>query len=214
MNSINPKTYMIAAGVGVFIGVGFVYTQNAALSSAKSALAVESKDYKPRDQVAKELQDTQQKLASEQAETAHLEANVSAASYVPSLLMDLANFGKAHGLLITGVRPEQDSTPKKADDKKPYDELKIQVTGRGTYAQVEDFVASLTKFPKIVAMRMLSIQPVSHSPADQGPDPHWVTVTAEIKAFVFKSGTTDASDSTDGSQKVALNATGDTQHAG
>jgi Tfp pilus assembly protein PilO len=163
----------------------FEYTRLGDVERRVSKLRTEVSDPKA---VKTRLDQSSMKLEGAQQSLMHLEANVSSAAYVPSLLRDLDGYGKQNGIAVTGVRP----APKKPGDdeaksknQKPYDELSIQVTGQGDFDSIENFVANLPKFPKIVAARMISIEPARTS----GPEKKTglLNMTVELKAYVFKA---------------------------
>jgi Tfp pilus assembly protein PilO len=122
--------------------------------------------------------------ASEQL--AHLEKGIPEIAYIPTMLKELETFGKANGIEVHGVRPVP--APKDKDSKnkrkaKPYNELTIEIKGRGNYRAVLNFIAALKTFPKIVAARTVSLQPKSGAKANETSV---LDVTIELRAFLFK----------------------------
>ena len=181
----NPKAFMYLA-VGAIVAGGaacfFEYTKLGSANDNVAKLRTQVSDPK---EVQKKLDDSNMKLEGAKQSLAHLEVNVSSAAYVPSMLRDLDSFGRQNGITVTGVKP----TPKHSDNpaadaKKPYDELVIQVTGNGSFDAIKSFVENLSKFPKVVATHMISIEPVRTS----GPDTPkgLLAMTVELKAYVFK----------------------------
>ena len=160
----------------------------------------------------KDLADAQSNLADCSQKLQHLELSVTQASYVPTLLTDLEKCGKANGIEVTGVRPIEDpaSRTKSKDsmEKKPYDEQNIEVKGRGTYADVQKFVAAMQTFPKIVAVRMLDLAPKT-GPGETGDT---LDVTIDLRAYIFAPppGTAPAN----GAPQATAMSSGVTNHAG
>jgi Tfp pilus assembly protein PilO len=184
----NPKAFMYLALGTVVIGGGLCYFQYTKLGEVKSRVAKLKTEVSDPNAVKARLDDSSMKLEGAKQSLVHLEANVSSAAYVPSLLQDLDTYGKQNGIAVTGVRPapkKPGEDAAKAKSQKPYDELNIQVTGTGSFDSVEKFVTNLPSFPKIVAARMVSIEPARSS----GPDakPGLLNVTVQLKAYVFKA---------------------------
>lgn len=186
----NPKTFMYLALVTVAAGGGLCFWQYSKLKEIDvrvNTLRTEVSD--PR-AVQAHLDDSIAKLNASKQSLQHLEANVSDVAYVPSLLHDLDAFGKANGISVTGVRPTPKPTGSPVDAKtqaaKPYDELTITVTGTGDWASIERFVDNLPNFPKIVAARMISIEPSNQTKIANAPDGS-LNLTLDLKAYVFKT---------------------------
>ncbi|MHB8637251.1 MAG: type IV pilus inner membrane component PilO [Fimbriimonadaceae bacterium] len=183
----NPKAFMYLALSTVLVGGGLCYYQFTKLGDLRGRVAKLRGEVSDPKSVKEKLDQSSMKLQGAQQSLMHLEANVSSAAYVPSLLRDLDGYGKQNGIDVTGVRP---APPKPGDDvakakaTKPYDELNIQVTGTGSFKSIENFVANLPSFPKIVAARMVSIEPARTSAADAKPGT--LNMTVQLLAYVFK----------------------------
>lgn len=135
----------------------------------------------------------------------HLEQNVSTRDYVPTMLSELQDLGLRSGLRVTGVRPQpkkvapkptpSDKDKEKTDDKngapmekvkeerKPYDELDVEVEGKGHFGDVVAFLQRLTSFPKIIAVRGVTINTVQTLNQTGTPD---LDVKFVIRAYIFK----------------------------
>ncbi len=180
----NPKLFLIMAIVVLAAGSGGVYMQFGALSSEESKISALKKDVRDPKSMQAEVDNSAKQLADCMVELNHLEKGVPETAYIPTLLTDLEKAGKANGIMVTGVRP----VPKVAvkDDKmtrKAYDELDIEVKGTGNYAAVMKFVSALNSFPKIVAARMVTLNPKSDA-SKKGPG-DVLDVTIQLKAYVF-----------------------------
>lgn len=189
----NPKAFMYLALGTVAIGGGLCYFQYTKLGEVKARVAKLRSEVSDPGAVKTRLDQSNLQLEGAKQSLVHLEANVSSAAYVPSLLRDLDGYGKQNGIAVTGVRPAQKKAGEddaKARAKRPYDELNIQVTGTGTFDSIQNFVTNLAKFPKIVAARMVSIEPARAS----GPSakPGLLNMTVQLKAYVFKQDASQA----------------------
>ena len=183
----NPKAFMYLALGTVVIGGSLCYFQYTKYGDVRARIAKLRTEASDPKAVQSQLAESTTQLEGAKQALLHLEANVSSAAYVPSLLRDLDGYGKKNGISVTGVRP----TPKqpgtedaKAKALKPYDELSIQITGTGSFNAIENFVTNLPTFPKIVAARMISIEPARTS--GPGATPGLLNMTVQIKAYVFK----------------------------
>lgn len=161
--------------------------------------------------VQAELTASQNQLTADQDSLAHLEQSVSSASFVPTMLLDLDKFGKQCGIEVTGVHPQITPPPpvdpnKKQAKPKPYDELTINISGVGTYRSVMDFLKGLATFPKIVAARTVTIVPLTPDPKDPAASKGKVTMTVEIKAYVFKPDDAAGKSSAAAGSQAAVNA--------
>jgi Tfp pilus assembly protein PilO len=135
-----------------------------------------------------------------------LEKSVSDYAYIPTLLGQLEQLGLSYKLKVVAIRPQPiapdapapikktsedgDSSegtsgekPKeKAADKKPYTEIQINVDLTGTYWCVHDFMQSLTRFPKIIAVKEIQMMPTE---AGKMGSPS-LNVHLVLTAFLFK----------------------------
>lgn len=135
----------------------------------------------------------------------HLEMNISTRDYIPTMLGELQTLGEASGLHVTGVRPMpkkiapkpvtdkdkaegdkgKDGAPKDAkpkEVKKPYDELDIEVEASGHYQDVISFLKKLGTFPKIIAVRFLTVN--THQEIGQSGPPS-LEVKFGVRAYIF-----------------------------
>jgi Tfp pilus assembly protein PilO len=184
----NPKAFMYLALGTVVIGGGLCYFQYTKFGEVQSRLVKLRGEVSDPKAVQSRLDASNMQLEGARQSLIHLEANVSSAAYVPSLLHDLDGYGKQNGIAVTGVRPAPKSTSAadaKAKASKPYDELNIQITGTGSFDSIQKFVSNLPTFPKIVAARMVTIEPSRGA----GPDAKQgvLNMTVQIKAYVFKA---------------------------
>lgn len=190
-NGPDPKTFIAIGAIAFVASAGLCYIPYSRLNANRAKVAQLAPKVKAFSAVQQDLQTSQTQLASDQSSLAHLEANVSSAAYVPSLLLDVDHFGHECGIQVTGVRPQTPAPTPPIDPKvkvaaKPYDELTIDVTGTGSYAAAVKFLQGLSMFPKIVEARTVTILPVSPDPKDPGASKGQLSITIELRAFVFK----------------------------
>ena len=185
----NPRVFLLMA-VGAFVlGGGLTFLSYSGLGAAKDNLHKLQADSKDAKALQRELSESQANLQASAAKLQYLEAGVQDYAYIPTLLTDLEKLGKTSGIAVTGVRPlPKPVTPGKKDagdgeiKKKPaYDELNIEVKGRGNYRSVMNFIESLGKFPKVVAARTVELSPKTET----GQTTSTLDVTINLRAYVF-----------------------------
>ena len=116
----------------------------------------------------------------------HLEKCVPEFAYVPTLMTDLETIGKQNNIEVLGVRPmpavDKKGDKGKSTERKSYQELKIEIKGRGTFRAVQGFLKALTTFPKIVAARTVTLAPKMEVGKTSGSK---LDVVVELKTYVF-----------------------------
>ena len=122
-------------------------------------------------------------------------------AYVPTLLSEIENIGKQHSIAVTGVRPIIENKLQKSGDDKAsgeqkkaaYQEMLIDVTGRGTYGNVMQMIEALNKFPKIIAIQTVGLVPRRETDeerkANNGSSGIVLDATIRIKAYLFPTPT-------------------------
>jgi Tfp pilus assembly protein PilO len=194
--SPNPKLFLALAIGALMLGGGLTFMAYGNLGNAKANLQKMQAESKDEKALKKTLADSMQSLADSTLKLNHLEAGVQSYAYVPTMLSELEKLGKASGINVTGVRPmPKTAAPKKEGDaeggkparRKAYDELDIEVKGRGTYRSVLNFVQELSKFPKIVASRTIELAPR----AEPGKTTTELNVTINLRAYIFANSTPD-----------------------
>lgn len=173
--------------VACVAGVGACFYQYSALNEAVARVDSLQKKSKSEKTLKAQALRTATQLKQCSDRLAHLELSVPDFAYVPTLLQELENVGRQNALEVLGVRPVAKADKKdgkdKTSDKKPYQDLKIEVKGRGTYKAVSDFVKALKTFPKIVAVRTLTLTPKNEPNSKTASSK--LDVTLELKTYVF-----------------------------
>jgi Tfp pilus assembly protein PilO len=191
----DPKIFYILAGVAVLGGGLLDYFQFSHLSDSESRVQAVQEEVDKAETIKKDLATSEAALQELQVKLAHLERGVQSFQYIPKMLKELEEFGKSQGVTITGVRPQIKPPTAKPDSKetrKPYDELVIELKGRGTYADVLRFLDALQQFPQIVAVRTVSLTPKTEGDKATTESPK-LDMVAEVKVFIFPETNTQAS---------------------
>jgi Tfp pilus assembly protein PilO len=180
--------FLILSGVVFLLGCGGAYVLYGEYSSKEAEAAKLRKDTKDFKQLETELQTIIDENKDNMVKLAHLEKGVPEMAYVPTMLKELEAFGKKNGIQVLGVRPvpqAQSNDPKKKPKAKPYNELTIEIKGRGAYRSAMSFVTGLKTFPKIVAARMVSLAPKNDQKAGEAAA-RTLEMTVELRAYLFK----------------------------
>jgi Tfp pilus assembly protein PilO len=186
------------AGVSLLIGGFMVYSEFNSVSEMRDRVAKVQKEVDEAAGVRSKLTESETKLADMQRRLAHLEKGVPDYAYIPTLLKELEQFGNTNGIQVTGIRPvvqKVAANPDEKEERKPYDEITIEVKGRGNYGDSLKFLRALHQFPKVVATRTISLQP-RPLPTDSPTASPNLEIAIELKIFVFpqvKEPTVDAS---------------------
>lgn len=161
-----------------------------------------------------------------------LEASVSSEAYVPTLLKQIEKLAKTTNLKVKSIAPEEsaskemtrtagsgrqaaegnidaasqeksnDADKSKKKEEKPYRELNIKLEFAGKYSNVLEFIHNLNSFPKIMAVKDVSIQPKDTQMAIQSSP--MLQVKMQVTAYVLKPEDT----SQDPGSKTKSQATG------
>jgi len=167
----SPTPFILSTFV-LFVTVSALgYWQYTKMSSVQSDVAKLSKDLQNAEQLKAKSMRMKMVLAESLEKLQHLEAGVSTAAYVPTLLKELESVGRSCNLEIIGVRPlpmNTDKKKKKSSDenkstenlqRKPYQELDLEVKSQGSFGNQMLFLQKLQDFPKIVGVQSVSINP-------------------------------------------------------
>lgn len=182
----DPRFYLLLAGASVVISVGIIGWQLNGLSEQRANVDHLAEQVKAQRDVPLQLDGARQELERVKKELVHLEKDVPNVAYVPTLLKELELTGKASGLEVLGVRPVVKAVgPANAGvkpERKPYNDLDIEVRVRGNYRGILSFVKALNLFPKIVEARAVSIEP-KPIPGQKGRPP--LEAICRLRAYIF-----------------------------
>ena len=181
---LDPKALAVIALISLVLGGGVVYWQFTSMQSAKARLTMLQEGTPTEDELMNSLTETKRRLGEYEQKLAHLESSVPDVAYVPTLMRELEEVGIRNGIKVIGVRPVPESIF--GDDKgkkdSPYNEIEIDVTGRGDYASIQKFMADLLAFPKVLAVKKINITPKREMGDTAKPE---LEATITISAFVF-----------------------------
>lgn len=187
----NPVMYFALAGISALAIGGLLFMEWSSIGGLKSQVRSLQSDMKTEEEVQKELDISTSRLAEIQGRVAHLEKGVPDFRYVPTMLKELEVVGTEHGIVVTGVRPipivaaKKKATPEeaKAERRKPYQELAIEIKGRGKFGDTLRFLEALKKFPKVLAARTVTVSPKTSKDADADLN---LDMTVELRAYAFR----------------------------
>lgn len=177
----------IAIAVLVFGGL-MAYWQYNVKEGAQARYQNLEAEVPTREEVEAELKATEEELEKYEVKLAHLERSVPPSAYVPTMLSELESLGRRNRIQVTGVRPvaqqRQSARDKEVEGqtKKAYEEIEIDITGTGQYNDVMSLVMELKQFPKIVAVRTVSLTPKKEAAA---ASMGILESTIRLRAFVF-----------------------------
>lgn len=183
----NPKIFMALAAFALVGGAVGSYYQWSSLQEVRAKVGDIRAQMREPEKVTREVEQSAAEVADFTAKLNHLEKGVPQMAYVPTLLAELDKIGTENGIDVLGVRPVVQAAPLTANQadggapkRKPYEELNIEVKGRGDYRSVLSFVQALQRFPKIVAARTVSITPKMGQDKEMRLD-----ITIELRAYLF-----------------------------
>lgn len=191
----SSKFMLIMVAVALVGGGALDYFAFNQLSANQQSLADVQKKQSDSRNVPIQLQQAKGKLADMQARLVHLEEGLPSASYLPTMLKELEAMGNGCNVKVIGVRPQPatvapitpaGSTP---PPLKPYDTVDIEVKGRGKYKDGLAFIHALKTFPKIVEARSVTLEPESNGNRKQASGPPVLTLTIELRCYMFKEAT-------------------------
>lgn len=193
--TMSAKFLLVMTVTTVLLGGAGVAWVASNRSQAQADFQSMRKQIRDEKKVQAELQEQKDKLLESSEKLAHLEAGVPDSAYIPTLLSELEAIGRSHGLDVTGVKPKEVKEPtssgegdaKKKKDKKPYNELQIEVKGTGVYASIQGFVLALQQFPKIVGVISVDLTPRSKFGDKTDDGNHELEVTINLRAYAFST---------------------------
>lgn len=183
-HGIDQKTLVLLAIMALVLGGGAVYWQYNSMVEAEVKMKALDEEVPDEAELTASLEEASQKMVALQKELTHLEQGVPQPAYIPTLLKEIEATGRQANLTVTGVRPllPPPLPPGMEAEKKPYQELDIDITGKGDYQAIINLVNSLRKFPKIVAVKTVNLTP--RTDPTKATYSH-IDTTLKIRAFVF-----------------------------
>jgi Tfp pilus assembly protein PilO len=187
--NLTPKTFYILSGVVVAVGAGLMWMTNSSISGQTAQIENLRKELRDEKTVRDELAVAKKGVDDLKFKLVHLEAGVQDFAYIPTMLQELEQFGKKNNLEITQVKPIIVPVPTGKDGEKKktsYQELNVIVRGRGSYNDSLKFLQALKVFPKIVAVRTVSMSPHVDNGSKKESKP-LLEIDLELRAYAFKN---------------------------
>ena len=195
-NQPTVRMVVMALVGAVLVGGGVVYWASGTAKDAKSRYQTLVADDPNEGDLRNMVETSQTKVDETKLQLQHLEQSVPNLAYVPTLLTELELLGKQHNIEVTGVRPvigekkavNTDDKASGGEKKKAYQEMNIDISGRGSYGNVMQVVEALKKFPKIIAIQTVGLQPKKDTSQDaNGQKSSGVVLdaTVRITAYLF-----------------------------
>jgi Tfp pilus assembly protein PilO len=186
--------------VTAMVATGFAYLRTGKWQEARQEADLLDKELGNPNKLRREVSNLRNSIVTQRLKIQHLELNVPTRDYIPTMLGELEQMGLQAGLRITGVRPQptkvKKTPPKQTGEPsekqegqqkeppKPYDELDINVEAQGQFPQVLAFLESVSRFPKIIAVRSVTVT-TRHEYGWTGPPR--LDITFGIRAYIFKT---------------------------
>lgn len=179
-----PTVFLILTGVTILLGAGSAFLLWGHIQSSMDEIASLKKDVREPEDLEKELAAVTAQVDESRNNLAHLERNVPQFAYIPTMLRELEQVGRSKGIEVFGARPVPVPVDPKAKKKRPpYEELTIEIKGRGTYHDALEFIDALKTFPKVVAARSVTVMPTTGANREQNNGT--LDITVELRAYVF-----------------------------
>jgi Tfp pilus assembly protein PilO len=183
----DPKIFIALAALTFLVGGYATYSMYGNVQTAEARVASVQAEVDKSETIKKDLESSRTSLQELQVKLAHLEKGVQDYQYVPKMLKDLEQFGKANGIDVVGVRPQLTAPSTKPDQqvtKKAYDQVTIEIKGRGKYSDALRFISALNQFPQILAVRTVTLTPKADSKGSMAGSPD-LEMVANLNVFVF-----------------------------
>lgn len=200
----SQRVFLLLTVISLILACGLSYMQVSEWRSVKAEADQIAKELANPEALRRQVSEMRNATVTSRLAVAHLELNLPTRDYVPTMLRELEAMGHASGLRITGVRPvpkkekpkptdeEKDKDKpapgapkdqsKKQEERKPYEEMDFDIEATGQYMQVLKFLEMVSGFPKIIAVRSVSISAVPN-PRDVGPPK--LNATFGVRAYIF-----------------------------
>jgi len=180
-NGANSKSMFLLLLVVALLGGGAIYWQYGGMTSAETRVQALESEVPDEKELGDMLASSQTELSDFQTKLMHLEKSIPPAAYVPTLIKELEAVGKTNKVSVTGIRPVMAvANPNAMPEKKAYDEIELDIVGRGGYMAVLNLVTALQSFPKILSVSTVAVIPKRDQDQQQT-----LEATVRIRAFVF-----------------------------
>ncbi len=184
---LTPKTIQFFTGALVLIGGAMLWLTHSSNSEQANHIATISKELRDEKEVQKELDESKKRVDDLKFKLKHLEEGVQQFAYIPTMMKELEDYGKKNQIKIVEIKPIPAVVSKDKDDKKKsaYEEMNINVKCRGSYEDSLRFLEAIEVFPKIVAVRTVSLIPHTDNKQAKTLKPV-LDLELELRAYAFK----------------------------
>ncbi len=186
--NFTPKTFYILTGVVVAVGAGLMWITNTSIAEQNDNIAKLRKELRDEKEILAERDEAKKRVDDLRFKLVHLEQGVQDFAYIPTMLKELEQFGKKNNLEIVLVKPNVTPAPLGKDGEKiksAYKELNVTIKGRGSYEDSLRFLQAIKVFPKIVAVRTVSLSPHVTTSTNKSAKPV-LEIDLELRAYAFK----------------------------
>ena len=160
---MNPKVFGAMTLFAMMLGGGATYLQFNVASKANAKIATLIAETPSNEELERSLAESSRTLIEYQQTIEHLEAGVPDVAYVPTLMKELEEVGERNNIKVIGVRPVIQAFMSGASGgslkSKDYEEIEIEIKGRGRYEDIKNFLDDLEQFPKVIAVKTIGIEP-------------------------------------------------------
>ena len=192
--NFTPKTFYVLTGLTAAVGAGLLWVSNSSINDQTAHLATLRKSLRDDKEVQKDLDDSKKRVDDLKFKLKHLEEGVQQSAYIPTMMKELETYGRSYKMQIVQIKPIVAPVNPNADkdDKKKsaYQEMNVMVKCRGSYEDSLRFLQAIKVFPKIVAVRTVSLSPHTDQNAKKKLKPV-LDMDIEIRAYAFKDDQQD-----------------------
>jgi len=187
--NLTPRTFYVLTGVVGAVGAGLLWMSNSSITDQSAHIDSLRKELRDEKEVQKELDDSKKRVEDLKFKLKHLEEGVQQFAYIPTMMKELETYGKSNKIQIIQIKPIiVASTPgKDKDDRKKnaYEEMNVNIKCRGSYEDSLRFLQAIKVFPKIVAVRTVSLSPHTDNNTKKVGKPV-LDLELELRAYAFK----------------------------
>lgn len=188
--NLTQKHFYMFTGLVAVLGLGLTYITYSSNSETVAKIETLKTELRDEQEVQQELTAMQKKVQELSTQLNHLESGVQQAAYIPTLLKELEDYGKKNKMTILQLKPIYAPPSNKKEDKKKredaYLEMNVNVKARGQYYDALRFLNALKVFPKIVAVRTVSIAPKQDASGSRTAGQPKLDIDFELRAYAFK----------------------------
>ncbi len=188
------------AAILLVVAGGVLYLLNNSIQSATKEEADKAAQVGSAQQVAEKYQATLTDYNATCSQLQFVEKSIAPNAYIPTLVPQIEHLAQSYDLNVSAIRPgpvsaapaPAASTDPSAPAAPPYQTMSLGLTLSGSYTQIMKFMYSLTKFPKIITVKSLSLSPAGSAPTVNGKPQTNLSANIAMAAYVFVPDPNDA----------------------